>query len=180
MKRALLIIPVLILSMFALGQQTVRACEPCSKELSKGFEATARAADLIVIARRDDFTPDELKNGTFGPEMIKLNIVQVLKGTESRAAISAKSWSGMCPYGIIINDNLEHVIFLKKSGETYRAVDDCSVKSYKVKDGVVEFEKQKISIEDFRQKLEQLGQQASGNPAGSSLFSNLYRMIVGG
>ncbi|MCA1558112.1 MAG: hypothetical protein LC731_06185 [Acidobacteria bacterium] len=124
------------------------------------FEETAKASDLIIIGQRDDFSPDELTHGTFGPETIKVKVRRVLKGEEARAEISVKSWSGMCPYGVIINDNLEHVIFLKKSGETYRAVDMCSIKDYTIKDGVVEFGKEKISVEDFQSKLSKLSPQA--------------------
>ncbi|HYO90527.1 MAG TPA: hypothetical protein VEQ40_02780 [Pyrinomonadaceae bacterium] len=120
------------------------------------FEETARKADLIIIGQRDDFKPDELTHGTFGPENILVNVRRVLKGEEGRDEITVKSWSGMCPYGIIINDNLPHVIFLKKSGDTYHAVDMCSVKDYLIKDDMVEFEKQKIPVEDFRLKLERV------------------------
>ncbi|MBD0373433.1 MAG: hypothetical protein ICV60_21540 [Pyrinomonadaceae bacterium] len=176
-KVKLFIIPALVLFSLALGAKEARACEPCTKDASMQFEETARNSDLIIIGQRDDFTPDELTHGVGGPEVIKLNVRRVLKGKESRAEITVKSWSGMCPYGIIINDNLPHIVFLKKSGDQYRAVDMCSVKDYLVKDNVVEFGSQKISLEDFELKLEKLGLQ---NGSGSGLFSNLYRIIVGG
>lgn len=178
-KRELFIIPALILFALTLGAREARACEPCTKEASMQFEETAKASDLIIIGQRDDFSPDELSHGIGGPETIKVKVRRMLKGKESLEEISVKSWSGMCPYGIILNDNLPHVIFLKKSGETYRAVDMCSVKDYVVKDGMVEFDKQKISVEDFQLKLEKLGLRNDPD-AGSSLFSNLYRMIVVG
>lgn len=177
MKRRLYIIPALVLFAFTFGAGEALACEPCSKEISMQFEETARRADLIIIGQRYDFSPDELSHGTFGPEYIKVKVRRILKGKETSEEITVKSWSGMCPYGIILNDNEEHVIFLKKSGETYRAVDDCSVKYYNVKDEVVEFGKQKISVEDFQLKLQKLG---LGNSTDSGLFSNLYRMIAGG
>lgn len=177
MKAKLFIIPALVLFLFTFGVREARACEPCSKEISMKFEETARAADLIIIGQREDFSPDELSRGAFGPENIKVKVRRILKGKETREEITVKSWSGMCPYGIILNDNERHVIFLKKSGETYRAVDDCSVKYYDVKDDVVEFGKQKISVEDFQLKLRELG---LGGDSGSGLFSNLYRMIPAG
>jgi hypothetical protein len=120
------------------------------------FEETARAADLIIIGQREDFRPDELTHGTFGPENIKVKVRRVLKGKEEQSEITVKSWSGMCPYGVILNDNLEHVIFLKNSGETYRAVAECGIKDYTIKEGVVEFGKEKISVEDFVSKLRAL------------------------
>lgn len=156
MKRVFFIIPALVLFSLALGVTEARACEPCSKETSLKFEETARRADLIIIGQRDDFKPDELTHGTFGPENIRVKVRRVFKGEEGRDEISVKSWSGMCPYGIIINDNLPHVIFLKKSGETYHAVDMCSVKDYLIKDDMVEFGKQRIPVEDFRLKLERV------------------------
>jgi hypothetical protein len=179
MKKKLFIIPTLILFSFAFSVSEARACEPCTREASMQFEETARNSDLIIIGQRDDFSPDELTHGTFGPENIKVKVRRILKGKETREEITVKSWSGMCPYGIILNDNLPHVIFLKKSGETYRAVNDCSVKYYDVKDDVVEFGKQKISVEDFQLMLEKLGLRNSPD-SGSSLFSNLYRIVVGG
>ena len=157
MKRNLFIIPALILLLLTLGAGRAFACEPCTKEASMQFEATAKAADLIIIGQRDDFSPDELTHGVGGPDSIKLKVRRVLKGKESREEIRVKSWSGMCPYGVIINDNLEHVVFLRKSGETYVAVAMCSIKDYTVRDGMVEFGNQKITVEDFRLRLRKAG-----------------------
>ncbi len=179
MYRKLLLIPALILFSLLLMTTGVRACEPCTKDASMKFEETARNADLIVVGQRYDFSPQELTHGTFGPEYIKLKVVRVLKGKEESAEITVKSWSGMCPYGIILNDNSQHVVFLKKQGDTYRAVAECSIKSYAVKDGVVELEKEKITIEDFQLRLEQLGQEAKVSNA-PAIFKTFYRVIVGG
>ncbi|HEX8747070.1 MAG TPA: hypothetical protein VF717_07700 [Pyrinomonadaceae bacterium] len=156
MKRAFFVIPALILFSLVLGMSEARACEPCTKEASLKFEETARRADLIIIGQRYDFRPDELTHGTFGPENIRVQVRRVFKGEEGRDEITVKSWSGMCPYGIILNDNQPHVIFLKKSGDTYRAVDMCSIKDYLIKDDMVEFGRQKITVEDFRLKLEKV------------------------
>ena len=156
MQRTLFIITALILFSFSFTTTSALACEPCTKDSSMQFKATARAADLIIIGQRDDFSPEELTHGVGGPETIRVKVRRVFKGEESREEISIKSWSGMCPYGIILNDNAEHVIFLKKSGDTYRAVDMCSVKDYAVKDGMVEFGKEKIAVEDFQLKLQNL------------------------
>ncbi|HKS26441.1 MAG TPA: hypothetical protein VJS44_01415 [Pyrinomonadaceae bacterium] len=156
MKRVFLITLALILFSLAFTVREARACEPCTKDASINFEETARRADLIIIGQRYDFRPDELKHGTFGPENIRVQVRRIFKGEEGRDEITVKSWSGMCPYGVILNDNLPHVIFLKKSGDTYHAIDMCSVKDYLIRDDVVEFGKQKISIEDFRMKLEKV------------------------
>lgn len=178
MKRKLFVTSALLLFSITFSLTEARACEPCTKEASMQFEATARGADLIIIAQRNDFSPDELTHGVGGPETIKVKVVRVLKGEVGREEITVKSWSGMCPYGIILNDNLQHVVFLKKSGELYRAVDMCSVKDYIVKDDVVEFGNQKIGIEDFQLKLQKLElQERAGVNSG---FSNLYQIIIGG
>jgi hypothetical protein len=160
-------------------QVKVRACEPCTKDASMKFEETARNADLIIVGQRYDFSPDELTHGTFGPEYIKLKVVRELKGKVSQEEITVKSWSGMCPYGIILNDNSQHVVFLKKQGDQYRAVAECGIKSYAVKDGVVELEKEQVTIEDFQLRLEQLGQEAQGL-AAPAVFKIFYRVMVGG
>lgn len=179
MKRKLFVIPTLLLFSLMLNTGVARACEPCLKEKSMQFEATARAADLIIIGQRNDFSPDELTHDVGGPDTIKVKVVRVLKGKASKEEITVKSWSGMCPYGIILNDNLQHVIFLKKYGETYHAVDMCSVKDYAVKDDMVEFEDQKIGIEDFQLKLDKLGMQERAG-VSSGFFSTLYQIIIGG
>jgi hypothetical protein len=178
MKRGLFVIPALILFSLTFGMSEARACEPCTPEASMKFEQTARAAELIIVGQRNDFSPDELRNGV-GPENIKLKIKRVLKGEESKEEITVKSWSGMCPYGVVINDNQQHIVFLKKSNETYRAVDDCSVKYYTIKEGMVEFGKERIPVEDFELKLRELGRE-SGHRLGLGLFSILYRISVGG
>lgn len=158
MKIKLCLMFALLFVLFTLTAPEVFACEPCTRDASMNFEATARAADLIIIGRRENFSPDELTHGVGGPETITVKVVQKLKGETSAAEITVKSWSGMCPYGIVLNDNKPHVIFLKKSDKTYRAVDMCSVKSYAVEDDAVLFEDQRISVEDFRQRLQRVSQ----------------------
>lgn len=155
-RKLLVAIALMLFSAFFNGFEAY-ACEPCLKEKSMQFEETARAADLILIVQRNDFSPDELTHGIAGPETIKVKVLQKLKGEVSNAEITLKSWSGMCAYGIVLNDNLEHVVFLKKSGNLYHTVAICSVKSYAVKDGMVQFDTEKIAVEDFRVKLEKLG-----------------------
>jgi hypothetical protein len=179
MKIKLFVITALVLFSLAISVSEARACEPCTRDASLKFEETARRADLIVLGRRDDFSPEELTHGVGGPANIKLKVSRVLKGEEAREEITVKSWSGMCPYGIVINDNLEHVVFLKKSGETYVSVAECAVKYYDVKDGQVEFEKQKIAVEDFEIKLREIGLRKSDS-SDSGVFPALYRVIVGG
>ena len=179
MKIKLFVIFALVLSSLVFMVNEARACEPCTRDASIKFEETARRADLIVIGRRDDFSPDELTHGVGGPANIRLKVSRVLKGNEAREEITVKSWSGMCPYGIVINDNLEHVVFLKKSGETYVAVEECAVKYYDIKEGQVEFEKQKIAVEDFEIKLRELGSMNVGN-GSPGVFPVLYRAMVGG
>ena len=178
MKIKLCLMFALLFILFTLTAPAAFACEPCTKDASMNFEATARAADLVIIAQREDFSPDELTHGVGGPENIKVKVIRTLKGETSAAEIMVKSWSGMCPYGIVLNDNKPHVIFLKKSEEMYRAVDMCSVKSYAVEDDAVLFEGRKISVEDFRQRL----QRASLTSAlfTSPQFSVLYGVIKGG
>lgn len=179
MRRRLFIITALILFSLSATATSALACEPCAKDSFMQFEETARAADLIIIGQRDDFSPDELTQGVGGPETIRVKVRRVFKGEESREEVSIKSWSGMCPYGIVLNDNAEHVIFLKKSGDTYRAVEMCSVKDYVVKDGMVEFGKEKIAVEDFRLKLGKLGA-LDRNDARKGVFSFLYGAMDGG
>ena len=178
MKIKLCLMCALVFVLLTLAAPDALACEPCTKDASMNFEATARAADLIIIAQRENFSPDELTYGVGGPENIKVKVIQTLKGETSAAEIVVKSWSGMCPYGIVLNDNKPHVIFLKKSDKIYRAVDMCSVKSYAVEDDAVLFEGQKISVEDFRQRLERLS--LTSTLFSSPPFTVLYEVIKGG
>jgi len=81
----------------------------------------------------------------------------------------------MCPYGIVLNDNEQHVIFLRKSDKMYRAVYDCSIKSYEVKDDAVLFEGQRISIADFRLRIQ--GMSRTSTLFNSQQFAVLYKII---
>lgn len=157
MKRRLFIITALVLFSLSATAASALACEPCTKDSAMQFKETARASDLIIIGQREDFSPSELTQGVGGPETIRVKVRRVFKGAEQRAEISVKSWSGMCPYGIVLNDNEEHVIFLKKSGDSYRAVEMCSIKDYAVRDGRVLFGKEKITVEDFESRLRKAG-----------------------
>jgi hypothetical protein len=172
-QRIPFVIGLFIISL-SLNTSTALACQPCLAEKSMKFEETARTADLILIGQRTDFSAEEMKTG-IGPATIKVKIIKALKGEASKDEIVVKSWSGMCPYGIVINDNTQHVIFLSKIEKRYYAVATCSVKTYDVKDGQVDFEGEKLSLEDFELKLRAV---LSRNPERVALSSSFLRWIL--
>jgi len=75
MKIKLCLLCALLFVLFTFSEREALACEPCTPEASINFEGTARAADLIIIGQREDFSPAELTHGVGGPDTIKVKII---------------------------------------------------------------------------------------------------------
>ena len=98
----------------ALIMNTSMACEPCLSTLD--FEQTVDSADAVIIASRTDFTGPILTGGTVedGPVSMTVEIEHIFKGVIDKNEIVIHSWSGMCMYGVFVDDEESHVMFLKK------------------------------------------------------------------
>lgn len=130
---------------------TVYACQPCPSTLN--FEETVEKSDLIIIGQRTDFSPNE-QDSFEVPDSINVKIIEILKGETSQNQISVNSWDGMCGYGIVIDDK-KYVMLLQERDNIYDTIDfGCSVKTFSVENGLVDFNGDKISIDEFTDKLD--------------------------
>lgn len=141
------------------------ACEPCSEIWD--FARTAAVADLILVARENPApkpTPPPGQPPPDGPDSIKIDIEQVLKGEESRQTIVVNSWDGMCPYGIQLEPG-SHVVLLRKRNDRQQWDDvefdslnnGCALKSLPIKDGKVELEGKSLTLDELRSLLPKAG-----------------------
>jgi len=143
------------------------ACEPCASELNA--EESMRAADLIIVGQRIDYTPAEMQQWQRqeGPGVITVRILNVVKGREGRQTITIHSWSAMCPYGIVVDDQ-PYVMLLERTAEKtsasdYGAVNDgCAVKTFHIDHESVELVEidgtrlSLMSLEEFRRYVTSL------------------------
>lgn len=151
MKRWLLFL-LAVFFLLALPDQA-KACEPCESILS--LEDTTAQADLVFIGRLAAEGPaTDDGEGWGGPEWIEVDVVEVYKGRPSGERVRVHSWSGMCPYGIILNDQSEHLIFLQETSSGYDAVNyGCAVKQLSIEEGRVIIGDQALSIADLAANL---------------------------
>lgn len=158
-KIIILIVSIIILSLFSTS---TLACQPCREDLN--FEQTAQKAGLIIIGQKVADGPST-KSGSSklpgGPDWIRVKVLEIIKGDTKDQEVQIKSWYGMCAYGIIINDNKPHVIFLQKSKDQYYAVNSgCAIRTFSVDGNIVNFkdselskDTQKISIDELVKKI---------------------------
>ncbi len=108
------------------------ACEPCLAEKSLKLEQSIAQADLIVVGYRHQAQPPQDNDAT--PQQTKVQVMRVLRGSVKDNQIMVRSYSGMCPYGVVLPDDKPYVLILRASGDgaTYSAVDRCSVKALSV------------------------------------------------
>ena len=117
------------------------------------FEETVEKSDLIIIGQRTDFSSNEQDSFETLPDSINVKIIEILKGNTNQNQITVNSWNGMCGYGIVVDDK-EYVMLLQEKDNMYDAVDfGCSVKTFPVDNGLVDFNGDKISIDEFTDKL---------------------------
>ena len=109
------------------------ACQPCRTEKSLTLEQSIAQADLIVVGYRLDQLPKP-EEGENTPQQIKIQVARVLRGSVKENQIMVRSYSGMCPYGVVLPDKEHYVLILKArgDGQTYGAVETCSVKALRV------------------------------------------------
>ena len=123
--------------MLSASAATALACEPCLAEKSLTLEQSIAQADLIIVGYRIDYGEKQEQTEGDTPQQIRVQVTRVLRGSVKENQIMVKSYSGMCPYGVVLPDNAPHVLILKSSGDgqIYGAVDRCSVKAMRVASG---------------------------------------------
>jgi hypothetical protein len=122
--------------MLGASASAASACEPCLNEKSLKLEQSIARADLIVVGHRINYRPKtELTEGDT-PQRIEVQVKRVLRGGVKENQIAVRSYSGMCPYGVVLEDEAEYVLLLRGGGdEIYDAVDRCGVKAMRVAGG---------------------------------------------
>lgn len=133
----------------------VLSCQPCPSTLN--LQDTINNSDLIIIGQKITDIGD-IQTG-FSPEGMKVKVISILKGTNNKEELNIVSAHGMCGYGIYLRDNRENVLFLKKAeagfpNYDYDAINwGCSVRSLVVENNQVEYNGQKISIDELTQNI---------------------------
>lgn len=120
--------------MLSASASAALACEPCVSERSLTLEQSIAQADLIVVGQRLDLPKKQEPEGDT-PQQIKVQVKRVLRGSVKENQITVRSYSGMCPYGVVLEDEAEYVLLLSSDGGIYNAVDRCSVKAMRVSGG---------------------------------------------
>ena len=135
------------------------SCQPCRAKLN--FQETVKRADLIIIGKKvaDEGPMVRAGRGYSSPEGGKIKIFRVLKGKTGRDTIDVRCMYGMCGYGICLQDDSLHVIFLsavKSEGGGYDFTSvhsGCAVKYYRVVDESVVMDGETIPMARFENMI---------------------------
>jgi hypothetical protein len=122
-----------LLTILTAAGTVAHACEPCLAEKSLNWEQSIKEASLIVVGSR--VGPGIQAPEADQPQQIKVQVERVLRGSVKENQITVHSWSGMCPYGVVLNDKSRYVLLLRDGGEFYNAVAMCSVKAMHIAGG---------------------------------------------
>ena len=131
------------------------SCQPCRAKLN--FQETVKRADLIIIGKKVADEGPMVRAGRSNslPEGSKIKIFRVLKGKTVRDAIDVRCMYGMCGYGICLQDDSLHVIFLSAvkselGGYDFTSVHSgCAVKLYRVVDNKVVMDGETVPMAEF-------------------------------
>jgi len=168
--------PAFIVFLF-LASSEVHACQPCTLKLD--FDDTVKAADLVVIGRKigEYPSPEMVLPNQFGPDWIRIEVVEILKGFCESEVIKVNSYNGMCPYGIVIKDENSYVLFLKKAIVDYVDYDavnhGCAEKILPVTGKEVEYQGKPMSLKIFRMMIESVVKETQPREAVPPLPANI-------
>ncbi len=123
------------------------ACEPCFQEID--LSGSIAEADIIAVVQRD-YDPFVTIDR---PETIDLRLSSLLKWSIATGhTVTVSSRVGMCPYGIIIDDDRDYLVLLETGNDVYRAVHQwCGVGVLPVVDGKVQSDGKEIDLQTFAQ-----------------------------
>jgi hypothetical protein len=141
-----LFIFLFLMAMVAPGM----ACEPCAQMLD--LKGTIAQAQLVIVGQRVDFNSSEKGRWAKqqGPETVQIKVLQTWKGSPSGTIIRARSWYGMCPYGVVMDDQ-SYVLFLVKEEGDYTSVNSgCSIKSLPFAKDAVTIDGDPIPLAEFK------------------------------
>jgi hypothetical protein len=131
------------------------SCQPCRTKID--FKETVKRADLIIVGKKVADEGQRVRTGRnqSRPEGGKIKIFRVLKGKTGRDTIDVRCMYGMCGYGICLEGDGLHVIFLSAvklegGGYDYTAIHSgCAVKYYRVVDNSVAMDGETVPMAQF-------------------------------
>jgi hypothetical protein len=74
------------------------------------------ASDLIIVGTRSDASKEEY------PQIIEITAKEIFKGELTENPIRVESFTADCEYGVVITDDQDYIIFLKKREDFYTSV----------------------------------------------------------
>ena len=157
----------LTIAFLLLQPWPAEACQPCPEVLT--FEQTVRQSDLIIVGQQaGQYPPAGFVSTPFDPEWIRVEVLRVLKGTATPDAITVNSYDGMCPRGIVLEDDGRYVFFLAVSSHgdiAYDAVHDgCALKVLPVNGNRVTLNGKAVLLDIFSIMLERILGQDPDDP----------------
>lgn len=116
------------------------ACAPCAKQLT--LDETLKGVDTVIIGKRTDSSKKER------PETIEIEIEAVLKGkVTAGTTVTVKSWTGICPFGIMTATDAPAVFLLKEKDGMLDALDGgCAVKSLPYENGFITVDNSLVGV----------------------------------
>ena len=139
---------------FLLAQHLALACEPCNPpSLKEAFTS----ASLIVVAKRVDVGPVPAVCGTQKKirNATKIKIRQFLKGNAFTNIMEIRACYGMCDYGLFLDDDKEHLIFLRQDGTGIETL-SCKPQDFIVEKEQVTINKKKIPVAELEKYVQKL------------------------
>lgn len=138
-------------SFILLNSSRAYPCTPCSDVLD--LKETIERSEVIVVGQRRDTVKTENAEGLKkrGPDTVNVKVSKVLKGKSGPSVITVNSWDGECPYGVVLEDNAPHLLFLVKKAGFYDSVaQGCSVRSLPILNDQVPIDGRMMSIQEFK------------------------------
>lgn len=127
------------------------ACQPCAATLD--MDDSIMQADVVIAGRRLDYDPQEQAMRPGGPDTVTVSILRVFKGSVAEPTILVNSWDGMCPYGIVVDDQ-PYVMILKRRENLYDPVNlGCAVITLRVVGDIVEIAGEWMSLDEFGERI---------------------------
>lgn len=113
---------IFLVSMFFASLMPVmafaEACMPC-REVWQMNEMVEKS-EVVLLAKRSDTKAGNAYEQ--GPDFIELEVLEVLKGNgdvDIGDTIDARSWYGICPYGVQMERYEKAVVFLNKESSGF-------------------------------------------------------------
>jgi hypothetical protein len=128
-------------------------CELCHKP---NVKTSFNEADLVVVAFQVGY-PIQAKNcgvqNSKESNYTKIKVTKILKGSLSEATeLSVRACYGMCDYGLFLENNKEHVIFLRSQNNYFETL-ACKADELLLENGKITIDGKKVPLEIWMRDL---------------------------